>query len=268
MKISVVTISFNQKVFLERAIRSVLEQNHTDIEYIVVDPGSTDGSREIVNRYRDRIAHVILERDLGPADGLNRGFAKATGNIYCYLNSDDEFCPGAFSVVDNYFRNNPHADVVCGHANVIDVKGRLLRRVWSDPFRRVQQAYGASIQIQPSTFIRAEAFRRTQGFNVENRIAWDGELMVDLALSGARIEIMDTFLSNFRLHAESITGKGNRDDLRRADFEQRFKKLMGRSWQPADAYVAKFWRLVRQVRHPKAFFERLSRGPVYRRVLK
>src|SRR4029077_2212938 len=83
-RVSIVTISFNQAPFLERAIRSVLEQDHPDVEYIVVDPGSTDGSREIIEKYRSRIAKVILEPDRGPANGLNKGFAAATGEILGY----------------------------------------------------------------------------------------------------------------------------------------------------------------------------------------
>ena len=74
-RVSIVTISFNQEKFLERTIRSVLAQDYPEIEYIVVDPGSTDGSRDIIERYRDRIAHVIFEPDKGPSDGLNKGFA-------------------------------------------------------------------------------------------------------------------------------------------------------------------------------------------------
>src|SRR5690348_10899345 len=124
MKLSVITISFNQGRFLERAIKSVLNQSADEIEYIVVDPGSTDGSREIINRYKHRITHAIFEKDDGPADGLNRGFARATGDIYCYLNADDEFCPGAFSDVSSYFLANPKVDVACGHAYVIDAENR------------------------------------------------------------------------------------------------------------------------------------------------
>src|SRR4051812_47863135 len=99
MRFSVVTISFNQCEFLERAMLSVLNQSDVEIEYIVVDPGSSDGSRELIGRYRDRLAHLVLEKDDGPADGLNRGFAHATGDVYCYLNSDDMFAPGAFKIV-------------------------------------------------------------------------------------------------------------------------------------------------------------------------
>ncbi len=78
MKVSVVTISYNQAEFLEQCIRSVIEQDYDDIEYIVVDPGSTDGSRDIIEKYHDYIDHIIFEPDCGPADGLNKGFAHAT----------------------------------------------------------------------------------------------------------------------------------------------------------------------------------------------
>ena len=94
MKLSIVTISFNQADYLEEAMVSILEQDYDDIEYIIVDAGSTDGSRDIIERYRDRIAVVVLEPDEGPADGLNKGFARASGDIYGYLNADDAFLPG------------------------------------------------------------------------------------------------------------------------------------------------------------------------------
>src|SRR5260370_8827288 len=86
-KVSIVTISFNQAPFLERAIRSVVEQDYPDVEYIVVDPGSTDGSRDIIERYRSRISKIILEPDTAPANGLNKGFAATRGQIFFYTNT-------------------------------------------------------------------------------------------------------------------------------------------------------------------------------------
>ena len=97
MKFSIVTISFNQAPYLETAIRSVLDQNYPDLEYIIVDPGSTDGSRDIIERFRSRFAKIIFEPDQGPGDGLNKGFAHATGDILGYLNSDDALLPGALN---------------------------------------------------------------------------------------------------------------------------------------------------------------------------
>ena len=89
MRVSIVTISFNQAPYLERALQSVLTQSYPDVEYIVVDPGSSDGSREIIERYRSRLAGVVLEPDNGPADGLNREFAQASGEVFGHPNPDD-----------------------------------------------------------------------------------------------------------------------------------------------------------------------------------
>jgi glycosyltransferase involved in cell wall biosynthesis len=252
MKFSIVTISYNQAQFLERAILSVLAQTDVEIEYIVVDPGSTDNSRQIIERYRDWVAHAIFEEDKGPADGLNRGFAQATGDIYCYLNSSDEFCPNAFSRVARFFASHPTTDVICGHAWVIDEAGNRLRRAWSNSYNRILVAYGAAIQVQPSTFIRAERFRQTKGFNSKNHVCWDAELLLDLALSSARIDVIDEFLSLYRVHSSSISGTYPRPD---AIAQERilYEKLMGRPWAPYDKYIMWLMFFVRQLRNPKFF---------------
>lgn len=266
MRFSVVTISYQQAEFLERAIVSVLRQRTAvEVEYIVVDPGSTDGSREIIERYRNQIDHVVLELDEGPADGLNKGFARASGDVFCYLNADDEFEPGAFARAAAFFASSPRTDVVCGHAWIVDRDGGKLRRVWSDPYSRTLVAYGAAIQIQPSTFIRAAAFRRAGGFNVENWISWDAELLFELMSSGARIDTIDAFLSFYRVHPASITGAALYGDLAAEQRSRRFERLMGRPWRPLDRYVKGVMFVVRQLRNPPAFFERLFRGKVYGR---
>jgi glycosyltransferase involved in cell wall biosynthesis len=265
MKFSIVTISFNQAEFLERTIRSLLEQQGVEIEYIVVDPGSTDGSREIIERYRDRLAHVIFEKDQGPADGLNKGFAVATGEVFGYLNSDDTFEPDALGKVAGYFDGHRAVDAVTGHCWITDRYDNRLRKAWSEPFTRLSVAYGAAVQIQPSTFIRKEAFRRTKGFNIENRSSWDGELMVDLFVSGAKIEIIDEFLSCYRLHEISITNSGALHELMEKSSRKRFEKLMGREWTRLDPPIAYALRAWKHLRRPRAFAERLVRGPIYRR---
>ena len=95
MKFSVVTISFNQRQYLMEALTSVLAQDYPAIEYIVVDPGSTDGSRELIESFRSRLDRVIFEPDQGAAEGLNKGFQQASGDIFGFLNSDDVLLPGA-----------------------------------------------------------------------------------------------------------------------------------------------------------------------------
>lgn len=265
MKFSVVTISFNQAEFLERAMNSVVEQTGVDLEYIVVDPGSTDGSRDIIKGYGDRVARTVFEPDNGPGDGLNKGFSLATGDVYCYMNSDDTFEPDAFKLVAAYFEAHPDVDVVLGHAWIIDHRDRRLRRTWSEPFRPLMVAYGAATQIQPSTFIRREAFIRSGGFNVANRSNWDGELLIDLFRTGARFAVIDAFLSSYRLHPTSITSSGRLDELSKSFSMRRFERLIGRPYAWYDRHVARIFRLYKHLKGPRALLERVRFGPIYRR---
>lgn len=267
MKFSIVTISFNQAEFLERTIRSVIDQecDGFEVEYIVVDPGSTDGSRDIIERYRDRISKVIYEKDKGPGDGLNKGFAQASGDIFYYLNSDDTLEPGALIEVARFIRAHPEVDVAIGHAWLTDRNDNRLRRLWSEPFRRVTVAYGFSIQIQPATFFRAAAFARSGGFNIDNRVTWDGELLVDLYMSGARFAQIEAFLGTYRIYQGTFTsGKATRAQFA-AWGQRRFEKMMARPWRPTDNIVAIGLRLYKHARHPRAMIERIFRGKVFQR---
>ncbi len=265
MKFSIVTISFNQVEFLERTIQSVLSQTGVDVEYIVVDPGSTDGSRELIEKYRDRIAHVVYEKDKGPADGLNRGFARATGDIFAYLNSDDLLEPDALRRVAAFLTAHPEYDVVCGHGWVTDGDDNRLRRVWSEAFRPLFVAYGAAVQIQPSTFIRRAAFERSGGFNIENRSNWDGELLIDLYQSGARFGICNEFLSCYRLHETSITNTDRLDALIALWGRRCFEKIMQRAPRWYDPPIGQALRLCKHVLHPLPTAERILRGRIRKR---
>ena len=265
MKFSIVTISFNQREFLERTIRSVIGQRGVELEYIIVDPGSTDGSRDIIEAYHPHFAHVILEKDGGPADGLNKGFALATGDVYGFLNSDDTLEPGALSEVAAWLERHPDIDVVSGHALITDRDDRRLRRAWSEPFERLPVAYGAAIQIQPSTFMRRAAYLAAGGFNPQNRSNWDSELMVDLYSLGAKFGTIDKFLSCYRLHGLSITNTGVLDGQLRLWSTRRFVRLMGREPVETDRFVRLALRVAKYARRPAAFIERLRYGPVYRR---
>ncbi len=264
VKFSVVTISFNQAQFLRAAMDSVLSQEGVEIEYIVCDPGSTDGSRELIASYDDPRITKLFEPDDGPADGLNKGFARATGDIYYYLNSDDLVLPGAFARMADWFTRQSQVDVACGHALVIDEHGGVTRRVWSENYTRYAVATGAHVQIQPATFIRAEAFRRSGGFDANDRGNWDGGLLTSLFLSGARIETVDDFLGCYRLHADSITMSGKLAERHHANALRNFERLMARPMATRDRLAGKALRLAKHLRHPARTLERLRKGPLFR----
>jgi len=262
VKISVVTLSFNQAPFLACALDSVLGQDHPDIEYIVVDPGSTDGSREILARYASRLSALILEPDAGPGDGLNRGFARATGEILGYLNADDAYLPGALSEAAAVFArpdrpNAPRPDVVCGHGLIVDGEGRVVRRMRSAPWSLRRFAYGASVQMQQSTFFRADAFARTPGFNNANRTCWDAELLMELARTGSRFRIVDRYWSLFRIYEGSISGSGRLNARYGEDLARMFRTVMGRPWSATDTVIARALRLARWAADPAGLAVRL-----------
>lgn len=221
---SIVTISFNQARYLERAIRSVAAQDYPDIEYIIVDAGSTDGSLDIIAKNRAVITTVISGPDRGPADGLNNGFSAATGEICGCLNADDEYLPGAISAAVTAIRRYK-ADVAYGDGYFVDGVGRCIRRCMSTGFSLRRLKLGSVVIMQQSTFFRADAFREVGGFNVANGTCWDGELIYDLAMRGKTIVHVGSYWSVFRLHGEGISGSGRLASQYLRDQERMFGAL-------------------------------------------
>ena len=159
-----------------------------------------------------------------------------------------------------WFERHADADVACGHAWVIDEVGNRVRRVWSEPFERYPVATGAHVQIQPATFIRTEAFRRSGGFDANDLGNWDGGLLTSLFLSGAHIETVDAFLGAYRLHSDSITMSGKLAERHYANARANFERLMGRPWDARDDRAAKLHRMAKHMR------TRCARGSGLRRV--
>ncbi len=263
MKVSIVTLSFNQGQFLETAIRSVVEQENIDLDYILVDPGSTDDSRSIIESYRDRISEVVLERDDGPADGLNNGFERASGDIYGFLNADDVLRPGALAEVAQAFHDHPEADIITGHGHLIDAEGEPIRRMYTDRFSLWGYLYGGVVLLQQSTFFRARAFDVAGGFNAANRTCWDGELWLDMALAGKRFFRVNNFWSAFRVYESSITGSiaGNGDHRAAYERDRRRMFLKARGRLPGGLRDKGQWLAARAVKwgtNPVALSARLA----------
>lgn len=263
MKISIVTISYNQARFLEKTIQSVLNQQFPDLEYIIVDPGSTDGSREIIQKYCTHFSHIIFEPDQGPADGLNKGFDKATGDVFGFLNSDDILLRDCLKNVCTFFQSHPKIEVVSGNAYLIDDSDTKIRHAYSDRFSLQRFAYNSAFLMQPSTFFKATTFRRTSGFNPSNKVAWDAELFVDMRMNGAKFALVDSFLSGYRLYPTSITSlKENYKEQREIFRTHIFEKIMNREKRFYDLFVRNFFRLMRYIYNPRDVYERVTKGPI------
>ena len=252
MKFSIVTISFNQRQYLEEALRSVLEQDYPDIEYVVVDPGSTDGSRELIEQYGNRLARMIFEPDRGAAEGLNKGFAHVSGDICAFLNSDDVLLPGALRSVATVFEQSPECDIVMGNGYTVDGDGKRIRGIRAAGFTLQRYFYGGATWLQQATFFRRRAFTAVGGFNVNNRSCWDGELVVDMVRQGARVKYLDQDLAHFRIHPKSITGSQRHGEMMRADAERMFSASCGRSWTTMDTVRAYLFRMERVLTQPGA----------------
>lgn len=265
MKVSIVTISYNQAQYLERALLSVIEQGHSELEFIVVDPGSEDGSREIIERHASRIDKIIFEPDDGPADGLNKGFRAAGGEVLGFLNSDDFLLPGAVGTIADAFSRYPEVDVISGHAVVVNENDQILRKAYSDVFSLQRFVYGVCILLQPSTYFRTRTYAGAGGFNSRNRLSWDAELFYNMALNRARFMRINSCLSALRVHSGSITstkvvgGSARAERVNTLGFVKRVSK-----WY--DPYAYHYHKLIRYLTNPLDVLERVKHGPIYGRT--
>ncbi len=208
MLISIITPSYNQAEFLEASMRSVLEQDYPDIEYILVDGGSTDGSVEIIKKYADRLAWWVSERDRGHADALNKGFAHAHGEIFAWLNSDDTYYPGAVSEAVAALQAHPEAGMVYGDADLTDRQGHIIGRFASrqTDYTRLLRGY---VHIpQATTFYRADLWRQLGPLDLSLFFGFDYDLWVRFS-KVSRLQYIPKKWAAFRLHEE---GKSVRND--------------------------------------------------------
>lgn len=246
MRISVVTISFNQAVFLPAALASIIQQLGANDECIVVDPGSSDGSQNIISQHAatDLRVKPLFQADSGPADGLNQGFAHTSGDILAYINADDFLLPGALQFVRHFFASSSRVDVLIGSIKIAQANGKtLLRGRVADRPTLPRLAAGVFQYYQQGTFFRRECFMRSGGFNRENRTCWDRELIIDLALGGARIAVSSRPLGAFRIHSASITGSARSNDQYVSTMKRLQQKIESQAGMQMSPFVTRVLKL-------------------------
>lgn len=238
-KISIVTPSFNQGAYLEQTIRSVLDQNYPNLEFIIMDGGSTDNSKEIIEKYQNKLYYWVSESDNGQVDAISCGFEKSTGDILAYINSDDYYLPGSLKKIASVFMNHFDIQWVTSEKGLfIDENGRALKNIsYPRPTLNNMIYLGNSI-FQPSTFWRRDLYDRCRGLNPEYSYSFDYDLFLRFA------EISEPFivkgnLSAFRSHNSSKTNTIYKTGL--AENEKILKKY----WESRNKTTDHFYHLLR-----------------------
>jgi glycosyltransferase involved in cell wall biosynthesis len=203
--ISIVTASFDHAGFIERTIRSVLDQKYSGLQYLIQDGGSDDGTTEIVERHRDSLFHYESRKDRGQAHALNLGFERSTGEILGYLNSDDILLPGALNYVADFFSRHPDVDAVYGHRVLIDGGDHEIGR-WVLPPHDSRVLSWADYIPQETLFWRRAIWDRAGGYVDESfRFAMDWDLLLRFREAGAIMRRLPRFLGAFRVHRHQKT---------------------------------------------------------------
>jgi glycosyltransferase involved in cell wall biosynthesis len=200
--VTVVTPSLNHGRFIRETIESVLTQTYPRIEYLVMDGGSTDGTRAILASYGDRLAWVS-EPDGGQTAAINTGWRRARGSILAYLNADDTYLPGAIETAVAGLEADRDAGAVYGEGYHVDETGRVIDRYPTEPFDMARLAETCFI-CQPTVFLRREAVERVGYLDESRRYCMDYDLWIRLARV-CRLVYLPAYLANTRLHPATIT---------------------------------------------------------------
>lgn len=203
--VSIVTPSFNQALYLEETILSVLEQDYARIEYMVVDGGSADGSVSIIKKYADKLAWWVSEVDQGQTEAINKGFGRAKGQILAWLNSDDTYEPGVVSAAVKFLQAHPNTGMVYADCNFIDEQSSVIGKfnAAQTDYKRLRQGY---VHIpQQTMFFRAGLWHAVGPLDPSFYFAMDYDLWVRIASRAAIAYLPGQTWANFRIHKSGKT---------------------------------------------------------------
>ena len=204
-RITIVTPSYNQGPYLEQTICSVLDQNYPNLEYVIVDGGSTDNSVDVIRKYEKHLAWWVSEKDRGQSHAINKGFERATGEIYAYINSDDYFLPGTFQRVADEYRKHDRPDWIVGWARYLEADGGDWPYIVKPHFTPLDWFVSNPIP-QQSSFWTAKVWRELGAFREDQRYAFDYEYWMRLKFAGGRKpHVVHHCMAVFRFHETSKT---------------------------------------------------------------
>jgi glycosyltransferase involved in cell wall biosynthesis len=203
-RVSVITPSYNQGEFIEETIRSVLLQGYANLEYIIVDGGSTDATLDVIRKYGEFLSHWESRPDEGQADAINQGFARSTGEIMGWINSDDTYQPGAVAHMVQALLDHPACRLVHGEAWYINEKGKRIGRIW--PEKVFSRAYLLNRDpiVQPTTFWWKDLWQQVGPLRNDLNWAFDWDWYIR-ANSRTRFLFVSRHIANYRAHRRSKT---------------------------------------------------------------
>lgn len=202
-KISIVTPSYNQAQYLEETILSVLSQDYPNLEYIIIDGGSTDGSVETIKKYEPHLTYWVSEKDRGQSHALNKGFTRSTGEIMAWINSDDYYAPGAFRIVADTFRQNDCL-WAAGDCFTLGLDGKTTPGR-GRPDEKIENWFVRSLYAQPGIFWRRSLWEKSNKIDESLQYSFDYELWLQFAHHQPFAFWIDSHLAYFRLQPGSKT---------------------------------------------------------------
>lgn len=215
IKISIVTPVYNCSKYVESCILSVLNQDYKDLEHIIIDGGSTDGTAQIIERYADELAYFVSEKDRGQTHALNKGFAKATGDVFGWLNADEEYLPGALSKVGQAFLNTPDLDFYYGQRIIVDSEKREIgRKTWAPMHPKWWHLYRMATFPTDASFWSARAHRLTGSLDEDNflTLCMDFDWFLRLSFKVKKWEWTPECLSIFTDRPDGLANLGSAAD--------------------------------------------------------
>jgi glycosyltransferase involved in cell wall biosynthesis len=234
--LSIVTPTLRQGEFLERTLRSVLDQGYPCLEYIVQDGGSEDNTLDILERHCSRLSHIDSAKDSGIGEALNKGFAHATADILAYLNSDDLLLPGSLHFVASFFVEHPEVDVVYSHRLIVDKDDAEVGR-WILPQHDNDVMQWADYIPQETLFWRRTLWERVGGQVDESfRFAIDWDLLLRFRQAKARFARLPRFLGAFRVHPQQKTS-AQMSDIGVREMERVRQRYLGRQVSDAELVI-------------------------------
>ena len=224
-KISIVTPSLNQAEYLEETIRSVLLQNYPNLEYIIIDGGSTDGSVEIIKKYEPWLTYWVSEVDRGQSHAINKGFQYSTGEILTWINSDDYYALGTFDIVGTTFAHNDFL-WVAGNCYIIQDNGEI-KYHFGKPTVRMDQWLLHNRYVQPEIFWRRSIWNNVNGLDESMHYSFDYDLWLKFTQLQQYPYWIDQPFAYFRIHGKSKTGINRKPfDLEDRMVYQRYRKRL------------------------------------------